>query len=333
VLDLNPDVIGITESWTHNNIEDAELMLHGYQLFRCDRNTGNKGGGVLLIVKDVFNPIEFHTKTTYGEHVWCKVGDLLTGVCYRSENTIIVGHDNEVQVMKLLREVSNSHVLIMGDFNYPDIDWSTCTNTSACASTVDFLLTVDDCFLSQHVQAPTRGNAVLDLIMSRYPDLVSDVQILHPLGSSDHNMILFSVHTKCDIDNNKKEIRDYNNADFDRMRTVLADTDWDDMMLGSVNDSWIRFREVLHNLVVDSVPLKVISSKTKLQKPIWMTHKAFKLVVKKRKKFTRYKDSQHPAVKAASKAAKAELRKSRRNFERKLAQNIKQDNKSFFAYG
>jgi len=233
--------------------------------------------------------------------------------------------------MKLLREVSNSHVLIMGDFNYPDIDWSTCTNTSACASTVDFLLTVDDCFLSQHVQAPTRGNAVLDLIMSRYPDLVSDVQILHPLGSSDHNMILFSVHTKCDIDNNKKEIRDYNNADFDRMRTVLADTDWDDMMLGSVNDSWIRFREVLHNLVVDNVPLKVISAKTKLQKPIWMTHKAFKLVVKKRKKFTRYKDSQHPAVKAASKAAKAELRKSRRNFERKLAQNIKQDNKSFFA--
>jgi len=94
VLDLNPDVIGITESWTHNNIEDAELMLHGYQLFRCDRNTGNKGGEVLLFVKDVFNPIEFHTKTTYGEHVWCKVGDLL-GVCYRSENTTTV-----VMIMK-----------------------------------------------------------------------------------------------------------------------------------------------------------------------------------------------------------------------------------------
>ena len=94
MLDLNPDVIGITESWTHNNIEDAELMLHGYQLFRCDRSTGNKGGGVLLIVKDVFNPIEFHTKTTYGEHVWCKVGDLL-GVCYRSENTTTV-----VMIMK-----------------------------------------------------------------------------------------------------------------------------------------------------------------------------------------------------------------------------------------
>ena len=37
-------------------------------------------------------------------------------------------------------------------------------------------------------------------------------------------------------------------------------------------------------------------------------------------------------MKSACKAAKAELRRARKKFERKLAQNIKSDSKSFFAY-
>jgi len=47
--------------------------------------------------------------------------------------------------------------------------------------------------------------------------------------------------------------------------------------------------------------------------------------------FGKYKDSKHPAVKSACKAAKAEVRRARKQFERKLAQNIKSDSKSFFA--
>jgi len=55
------------------------------------------------------------------------------------------------------------------------------------------------------------------------------------------------------------------------------------------------------------------------------TCKAFKHVINKRKIYSKYKDAQHPAVKAACKAAKSEIRKSRNKFEQKLAQNIKQD--------
>ena len=73
VLDLNPDVIGVTESWANENISDAELKLNGYELFRCDRKTGHRGGGILLYVKDILyilNPAEIHTKSEYGEHAW-----------------------------------------------------------------------------------------------------------------------------------------------------------------------------------------------------------------------------------------------------------------------
>ena len=37
VCSLRPDVVGITDSWTNSNIMDSELMLSGYELFRCDR--------------------------------------------------------------------------------------------------------------------------------------------------------------------------------------------------------------------------------------------------------------------------------------------------------
>ena len=47
VCDLNPDIVGITESWTTNNVLDSELHLSGYQLLRCDRNTENRGGGTI----------------------------------------------------------------------------------------------------------------------------------------------------------------------------------------------------------------------------------------------------------------------------------------------
>ena len=37
VADIDPHVIGITESWANEDIVDAELALTGYVMFRKDR--------------------------------------------------------------------------------------------------------------------------------------------------------------------------------------------------------------------------------------------------------------------------------------------------------
>ena len=50
VADINPHIIGITESWANKNISDAELGLTGYVMFRRDRR-GRRGGGVNLYIK------------------------------------------------------------------------------------------------------------------------------------------------------------------------------------------------------------------------------------------------------------------------------------------
>jgi len=48
--------------------------------------------------------------------------------------------------------------------------------------------------------------------------------------------------------------------------------------------------------------------------------------------YTEYKNSSHPAYIAAAKHAKSLVKKARRKFEEKLADNIKEDRKSFFAF-
>ena len=37
VVDIEPDIKGITESWAHKDMVDAELMLSGYVMFLKDR--------------------------------------------------------------------------------------------------------------------------------------------------------------------------------------------------------------------------------------------------------------------------------------------------------
>ena len=47
VEDIDPHIIGITESWANTDITDAELVLTGYVMLRRDRI--GRGGGSYFI--------------------------------------------------------------------------------------------------------------------------------------------------------------------------------------------------------------------------------------------------------------------------------------------
>ena len=57
VEDIDPHIIGITESWANTDITDAELGLTGYVMFRRYR-IGRRGGGVILYVKESIQAYE-----------------------------------------------------------------------------------------------------------------------------------------------------------------------------------------------------------------------------------------------------------------------------------
>ena len=74
VQDIDPHIIGITESWANTDITDAELGLRGYVMFRRDR-LGRRGGGVILYVKKFIQAyeIKLEREANYDEAVWCKI--------------------------------------------------------------------------------------------------------------------------------------------------------------------------------------------------------------------------------------------------------------------
>ena len=57
VEDIDPRIIGITESWATSGISDAELGMTGYVMFRKDR-LGRRGGGVILYIKEFIQAYE-----------------------------------------------------------------------------------------------------------------------------------------------------------------------------------------------------------------------------------------------------------------------------------
>ena len=66
----------------------------------------------------------------------------------------------------------------MGDFNYPEINWSTWSSDKDEQTT--FVETIRDCFLFQHVSEPTRGRinnepSLLDLIMSNEEGMITEL--------------------------------------------------------------------------------------------------------------------------------------------------------------
>ena len=61
VDDIKPHIIGITESWAHNDITDAELGLEDYVMFRKDR-IGKKGRRSITIHQGHYTSIRSTVK-------------------------------------------------------------------------------------------------------------------------------------------------------------------------------------------------------------------------------------------------------------------------------
>ena len=74
VADIEPDTIGITESWAHKDMVDAELMLSDYVMFRKDRQE-RIGGGVIMYIKDFIQAykIQMKKEAECEEAIWCNI--------------------------------------------------------------------------------------------------------------------------------------------------------------------------------------------------------------------------------------------------------------------
>ena len=76
-----------------------------------------------------------------------------------------------------------------GDFNHPDICWK--DHTASCKRSRRLVESIDDNFLVQVVDRPTRGEALLDLLLTNAEEIIKDVNVGGNLGCSDHALVEF----------------------------------------------------------------------------------------------------------------------------------------------
>ncbi|CAB4043954.1 Hypothetical predicted protein [Paramuricea clavata] len=46
------DVVVVSESWLTPSVLNKEILPNGYDIYRCDRQDGKRGGGVLIAIKN-----------------------------------------------------------------------------------------------------------------------------------------------------------------------------------------------------------------------------------------------------------------------------------------
>ncbi|XP_076049734.1 uncharacterized protein LOC143030470 [Oratosquilla oratoria] len=260
---IKPHIIAINEVKPKHFKErlKQDFALEGFTSYVCDLDPG-----IIMYVHEALNKSvsqvnflpAFNEATTL--EIKLRGGDkLLLGCVYRSPNS----HDtNNDALNKLFYSIcGNSY----SDFNFPHTNWSILnTPDHENSNEALFLQTVQDCFLYQHVDQPTRARgtdapSVIDLIFTNEEHMVSELQYLAPLGSSDHALLVFNYHCYTDFGSNKR-VYLYSRGDYSAMREPLLESEWiqnfeNDVSNLSTEDTWKIIKDKLLDLRAKYVPI------------------------------------------------------------------------------
>nr|VZI04138.1 unnamed protein product [Spirometra erinaceieuropaei] len=340
--DLHPDVISITETWLSEQVDDRELMLPGFQLFRRDREN-RRGGGIVTFVKHGLHVSEKTAQLTCStEALWLTIRapgsqslDILT--VYRPPRN---DPDADAQLLEELRLFSTRPTtLIVGDFNAPHIDWSSASaDCSEAAFDQQLLRTSDNLLLTQHVMFSTRvreGQQMncLDLVFTKSSDNIDVVNCLPPLGQSDH-VVLMWVYTLFSLPAQPLDSRpNIWRGDFEQMKKDLSPIDWASTLSGDVEEAWCQFKELVHNLISNHCP---IMRKRLTNGPRWLTPSLKKEVNKKRKLWKRSLTDRTPeslsSYKLQRNRVKILIARDRKAFEKNLLNRAMINPKILYSY-
>jgi exonuclease III len=338
LIEENIDIVGITETWLTDSVSDSEMSIEGYTLLRGDRKseTKQRGGGVALYIK---NDIDFVAReeingTEFAETIWCSINcsaeKTLIGVCYRAPDS---KQKDDAALYSVIDRASKlkEKLIIMGDFNYPELNWSL---QEKIDENHPFIECISNNFLSQIIEEPTRGSNFLDLVLCSEVSIIQNIYIGEPFETSDHQLIRFKIMAK--KLNTKTINRKYNyyKADYSEIRKeVQSKSEEVELEKMGLEYKWVNMKSVLSLVRNKFIPL----SKTRENKCKWVTKTVTRCRKAKKKAWLKYKNSDkdpqlYNTYKTKLNQSVLENNKAKLAFEEKLASNIKNDSKSFYAY-
>lgn len=347
--DVKPNIIGIVEVKPKNaryQISPAEIQIQGYDIYTKGLQE-EKGRGLVLYIRRELEPQEVNMSTDFEECIWAKIklrnsNELVIGLIYRSPTSTALNNES---LNKLCSEVNSqgfSHQLIMGDFNYRNIDWDfgKVNNQDEDSEENKFLDATMDCFWYQHVKQPTRGRggdkpSLLDLVFTNEERMINNLKTESPLGKSDHCVIKFELECYSDLSTTDMHRFNWNKGDYERMKIQL-DIDWKETLSENkpVDEIWQIFHCKLMEAIEDCIPKK--PSKDKYMNRAPLDKKTLELIRKKHRCWQRYIETRdelkYKEYCRSRNRVKAQIRKHQKNVEKNIAIEAKKNPKRFWAY-
>lgn len=203
----NIHILTISETHLDSSFENEDISIHGYNIFRKDRN--RFGGGVAVYIQSHI-PAVYRADLINNnlEALWVQVHlphlkPILIGCCYRPPSADIKYLD---EMCSMLDKASDEkrELYVLGDMN---IDWL----DTMCPLKSKLYSMTQACNLIQVMSLPTRiftnklgktSSTCIDHIFTNYPDHCSKAVSLS-VGFSDHNLVALSRKTKIPKGGNK----------------------------------------------------------------------------------------------------------------------------------
>lgn len=336
ITEESPDIVGITETWLNNDVFDFELFFDGYTLIRRDRADPDKerGGGVAFLIKSNLKPV----RRPIGENkkveiLFCSIEsggqETLLGLCYRPNDTKA---EINLELFSIIDEVKARFFVLLGDFNYPELMWY---NDESVDRNHSFVECLDRNFLHQMLTEPSRGENFLNLIISSDTSIIENLSVGENFGLSDHNTIRFSILAQSCRKASPIQRYNYFKAEYSLIRQNVSERGWGSLIqCQNVDIIWDQIKFDLLDLRNNFVNKK---SRVKKNRSNWITPHITKLRKIKKSAWLKYQKSNkdtklYDEYKCKLRLSVKENKKAKLEYESKLADNIKTDCKSFFAY-
>lgn len=324
-------VIAVTESWGSASIRDSEFHLQGFHVFRGDRPT--HGGGALLLIHQSLTPFPppacpAHPDVIAVSMVTQNNRRIVICCAYRSPSNSPETDTALLDYIANLGTIGCDELLLVGDFNYPQINWLIPHWPQSCEN---FMATIFQLGLSQFVFESTRQNNILDLVFSN-GDSVCNLTVGPSIGRSDHDTVHFELSYGPPAMPSRQRLC-WSRADWCAISNhITMNTDVSDLSL-SVDACWSAIKTSIQDAVSLHVPR---ASATSSRRPVWADYacwSAIRIQTNSHRTFRRRRTHQSwENYRAKSFVADFEVRRSKRKYFHSLAANINKRPRLFWRH-
>ena len=271
---------------------------------------------------------------------------LLVCLIYRSPSN--GSQEYNKRLRDLLDEINSkgySHILMMGDFNYPDIDWESWNSKGDSTETVEyrFIDKLQDNYLFQHILKPTRWRgsnkpSILDLIISNEENMVSNIEYSSPLGKSDHCVVTFNFNCYVNLKRTNKSKRIYNKGKYKDFNSKIREKDWSNILnpYNTVDSNWKTFLTELTAMENQYIPKRTIPNYGKKKNTFPIDQSTRDKIRQKNnlvRKITRNNDPKvRQEYNKIRNKVKSEVNKQRKKYEKDLSSQAKENPKVIWSY-